>query len=137
MLIIPFAGEESDAYFGIRKKDALLDVLLKSTVNGVPLTDAEIREEVDTFMFEGHDTTSSAIGFTIYLLSKDSRVQEKLLKEINEKLSNGDNFNGSDLGKLKYMEMVIRESLRLFPPVPFLGRRIEEDLVLSKWISCL
>lgn len=119
---------------GIRKKQALLDILLEAKINGVPLTDEEIREEVDTFMFEGHDTTTSAIGFALYLLSTEPRVQQKLLEEINATLSmNGDqSWSYSALGDLRYMDLVIKESLRLFPPVAFLGRRIEEDFQLSK-----
>lgn len=125
---------------GIRKKQALLDILLEAKVNGVPLTDEEIREEVDTFMFEGHDTTTSAIGFALYLLSREPRVQQKLLEEIRATLNvNGDQSWGyGDLGELKYMDLVIKESLRLFPPVAFLGRRIEEDFQLSKsdfWVT--
>lgn len=90
-------------------------------------------------MFEGHDTTTSAIGFTLHLISKDGRVQQKMLEEINavmeEREDQGkDELSYSDLGKLKYMEMVIKEALRLFPPVAFLGRRIEEDFVLSKYL---
>lgn len=122
---------EQDAQLGIRKKQALLDVLLK-----VPLTDMEIREEVDTFMFEGHDTTASAIGFALHLISKDARVQQKMLDEIDAileiKADEDQELSFSELGQLKYMDMVIKEALRLFPPVAFLGRRIEEDFVLSK-----
>lgn len=111
-----------------------MDILLEAKINGVPLTDEEIREEVDTFMFEGHDTTTSAIGFALYLLSTEPRVQQKLLEEINATLSmNGDqSWSYSALGDLRYMDLVIKESLRLFPPVAFLGRRIEEDFQLSK-----
>jgi len=49
---------------GQKRRMALLDVLLQSTIDGAPLSNDDIREEVDTFMFEGHDTTTSSIAFT-------------------------------------------------------------------------
>lgn len=67
---------------GTRKKWALLDVLLKSSIDGQPLSDEDIQEEVDTFMFEGHDTTTSAISFTLHLLSQHKEVQDRVLAEI-------------------------------------------------------
>ncbi|XP_037071103.1 cytochrome P450 4c3-like [Pollicipes pollicipes] len=53
-----------------RKRLALLDLLLASTIDGQPLSDADIREEVDTFMFEGHDTTSAGANWTLYNLGR-------------------------------------------------------------------
>lgn len=53
-----------------RKKMNFLDTLLSSTIDGRSLTQQEVYEEVSTFMFEGHDTTTSGVGFAIYILSR-------------------------------------------------------------------
>ncbi|GBP03883.1 Cytochrome P450 4d2 [Eumeta japonica] len=49
-------------------------------------SDEDIREEVDTFMFEGHDTTTSGIAFALYLIARHKEVQEKLVEEVKHVL---------------------------------------------------
>lgn len=113
---------------------AFLDILLKASVDGVPLSDMDIREEVDTFMFEGHDTVTSGISFALYLLSRNPHIQTKLFQEIREVF--GDDRERSvtyrDLSNLKYLDLVIKETLRLYPSVPFIGRTIEEDTAIGQ-----
>lgn len=121
-----------DSEFGVKKRMALLDVLLQSTVNGKPLSNEDIREEVDTFMFEGHDTTTSGISFALCLISRHPEVQQKIIEEIKEVLGTDKDrpVTLRDLGELKYLECVIKESLRLYPPVPIIGRHFTEDVVI-------
>lgn len=122
-------SEDKDSELGIRRKVAFLDMLLQTTVDGRPLTDVEIREEVDTFMFEGHDTTTSAISFLMHRLAKHPEVQRKVYEEIVSVI-------GADrerpvtlamLNELHYLDLVIKETLRLYPSVPFYGRKMLEN----------
>lgn len=132
------SSQEHHDDVGTKKRMALLDVLLQSNINGEPLTDEDIREEVDTFMFEGHDTTATALSCILYLLARHPRVQKKLLAEIRRVY--GDDFSRpctlASLNELKYMECVIKEGLRLFPPVPIIGREIKEDFKYSMYYLC-
>ncbi|XP_017787233.1 PREDICTED: cytochrome P450 4d2-like [Nicrophorus vespilloides] len=113
--------------FGKRRKMTFMDILLKSTIDGKPLTNEEIRQEVDTFLFEGHDTTSAAISFTCYNLSKNPEVQKLAYEEICRVLPTDRAVTIEDLQNLKYLEMVIKESLRLYPSVPFHGRVVGKE----------
>ncbi|XP_058450029.1 cytochrome P450 4d1-like isoform X2 [Malaya genurostris] len=121
-------ADDPDNEVGVRKKIAFLDMLLQATIDGRPLTDLEIRQEVDTFVFEGHDTTTSAISFLLYRLSKHPDVQQKAYDEIVSVI--GDDrrspMNLTQLNELRYLELVIKETLRLYPSVPFFGRKILE-----------
>ncbi|XP_050069001.1 cytochrome P450 4d2-like [Anopheles maculipalpis] len=117
-----------------KQRKTFLDLLLNVTVEGQPLSDADIREEVDTFMFEGHDTTTSGIAFTFYQLAKHPEIQERLYQEIQDVL--GPDFRSvpltySTLQNFPYLDMVVKESLRLLPPVSFIGRRLVEDLEIN------
>ncbi|XP_037933996.1 probable cytochrome P450 4d14 [Teleopsis dalmanni] len=118
---------------GVKKRMAFLDVLLQSTVDGKPLSNADIREEVDTFMFEGHDTTTSGISHTCYLIARHPEIQQKLFDEIRQVIGDDKNkaITMKDLQELKYLDIVIKESLRLYPPVPIIGRITDNDVVLE------
>ncbi|XP_044271096.1 cytochrome P450 4c3-like isoform X2 [Tribolium madens] len=122
-------ADNNETLFG-RKKKAFLDLLLQATVDGRPLTQEEIREEVDTFMFEGHDTTASAISFAFYCLANNADVQANAYEE--QIALFGDNKNPSvtysDLQNMKYLELVIKETLRLYPPVPIFARKTSEPV---------
>ncbi|XP_053671192.1 cytochrome P450 4d2-like [Anopheles nili] len=121
---------DEDPSLGKRKR-ALLDTLLEARIDGKPLTDEEIREEVDTFTFAGHDTTASAMTFILYNVAKHSDVQERLYEEIvNEMGTDFSELSLHILNNLPYMELVIKESLRLFPPVPVIARIATEDTQL-------
>lgn len=122
-----------DDSIGIKKKHALLDVLLRATTDGKPLTNAEIAEEVDTFMFEGHDTVTSAASFALYILSHNPKAQQKIHDEatkiVGSDLSVYPTYN--QLQEMKYIEWCIKETLRLFPPVPMYGRNLDEEIDLD------
>ena len=118
---------------------ALLDVLLQSTIDDKPLSNREIREEVDTFMFAGQDTTSSGMSFCLYNLAKYPEVQQKVYTEVK-------NVIGCDVDKpvtvqhlkdLNYLELVFKETLRMYPPAPLFGRETQEDAIISELIEFL
>ncbi|KAJ8913516.1 hypothetical protein NQ315_017066 [Exocentrus adspersus] len=115
---------------GRKKKMAFLDILLKSTIDGEPLSKEDIREEVDTFMFEGHDTVSSALSFTLYLLAMHLDVQKKAVEEQRYIFESNIHRNSTyiDLQAMKYLELVIKEALRLYPPVPMFGRHTNQEV---------
>ncbi|XP_054266752.1 cytochrome P450 4C1-like [Macrosteles quadrilineatus] len=125
--------EEND--IGTKKSMAFLDLLLEASEQGSKLNTSEIREEVDTFMFEGHDTTTAGICWSLFLLGSHPEHQEKVLEELDSIF--GDSDRGAttrDLNEMKYLERVIKEALRLFPSVPFIGRKVTQDTQLGDYV---
>ncbi|XP_065920518.1 cytochrome P450 4A4-like isoform X2 [Dysidea avara] len=116
-----------------RNYSDFLDILLTSKdENDAGLSDEQIRAEVDTFMFEGHDTTASGISWTLYCLAKHPVHQEKCREEIQLVLNGRDTFEWDDLKSLSYTTMCIKEAMRLYPPVPYYFRQLSEDTVIKE-----
>ncbi|XP_016362228.1 cytochrome P450 4T8 [Sinocyclocheilus anshuiensis] len=106
-----------------------LDILLSARdEHQQGLSDEDIRAEVDTFMFEGHDTTASGISWIFYNLACNPEHQEKCREEILQVLDGKDTVDWEDLNKIPYTTMCIKESLRLCPPVPGISRKLTKPL---------
>jgi cytochrome P450 family 4 len=119
---------EEDTIGGSSKKRlAMLDLLLATKRDGVKIDYEGIREEVDTFMFEGHDTTSMAISFILLTLANQPHAQTRVFDEILQVVGSTNHPTFHDLQALRYTERCIKECLRLFPSVPFISRRAGED----------
>lgn len=115
---------------GAKEKLALLDMLLQLQFSNAKITDKEIYDEVNTFMFAGHDTVSSALSFVIYNLAIHQDVQEKVYAEVVEVLGDSKPTYQS-LMNFKYLERVIKETMRLYPSVPYIGRRLKKDMPIT------
>ncbi|XP_058793775.1 cytochrome P450 4C1-like [Phymastichus coffea] len=122
--------------FGKRKRKAFLDLLLDESQNAEnPLTTQELREEVDTFMFAGHDTTAAAISWALFALGNEQKIQDKVYDELKEVFgSETRTATTKQMRQLKYLDMVIKEVLRFYPSVPSISRYVDTETVLDGYI---
>jgi cytochrome P450 len=107
----------------------LLSVLLAATDedSGTRMSDRQLHEEMMTLFLAGHETTAMALTWTWYLLSQHPEVEEKLVGEVSRVLR-GRAPTVADLAQLPYTEMVVRESMRLYPPAAGFAREPIEDV---------
>ncbi|KAJ8040041.1 Cytochrome P450 4V2 [Holothuria leucospilota] len=112
-----------------RRRLAFLDLLIEVQKQDPSFTDEGIQEEVDTFMFEGHDTVAASLTMALYLIGRHPKVQAKVQEELERVFGDDrERFVTSDnLQELEYLSCVMKESQRLLTPVPFVGRDLAED----------
>ncbi|XP_046962329.1 cytochrome P450 4C1-like [Vanessa cardui] len=127
-------NEGENDLIGQKKRLAMLDLLLETEEKGD--IDVEgINEEVDTFMFEGHDTAACALQFAFMLIANYPEVQDKILEECRQIFGTSDRKpTMSDLADMKYLECCIKETLRLYPSVYFIIRYCNEELKLKNYV---
>jgi cytochrome P450 len=89
--------------------------------DGGQMTDQQLRDELMTIFLAGHETTANALTWTWYLLSKHPEIENKLHEELDEVLGARTPVF-ADVANLRYTEMVLTESMRLYPPAWAIGR---------------
>src|SRR5262249_32481075 len=84
--------------------------------DGTGMSDEQARDEAVTMFNAGHDSPAAALAWIWYLVGKHPQVEERLVEEARQVLGSR-LATADDLSKLQYTEMVVREALRLYPPV--------------------
>jgi len=114
------------------RKD-LLDLMLKACEDpeNQNLTNTELRHNLGVFMLAGHDTTASSLATVLYLLAAHKDVQQQAREEILTVLGDDLTPSAEQHRSLKYLNMIIYENLRLYPPIAILPAR-----VTTKDIEC-
>uniref|UniRef100_G3QHE8 Cytochrome P450 family 4 subfamily Z member 1 n=1 Tax=Gorilla gorilla gorilla TaxID=9595 RepID=G3QHE8_GORGO len=106
-----------------------LDILLSAkSENNKDFSEADLQAEVKTFMFAGHDTTSSAISWILYCLAKYPEHQQRCRDEIRELLGDGSSITWEHLSQMPYTTMCIKECLRLYAPVVNISRLLDKPI---------
>ncbi|XP_072157782.1 cytochrome P450 4C1-like [Bemisia tabaci] len=116
-------------------KPAFLDILLEAHESPTKaLSEQDLRDEVNTFIFAGHDTTATSMSFSLFLLGMHPDIQEKCYQELDDIFRGSDRApTVDDLKSMKYLEQCIKESLRLFPSIPFILRNCQEDVQFGNY----
>jgi len=110
----------------------LLAMLMEATdpETGEGMSDAQLRDEVMTIFLAGHETTANALAWTVMLLGRAPEVERQVLAEPDAVLQ-GRTPTMGDVPKLPFLGMVLKESMRLYPPVWSLARRVVEREVVQ------
>ena len=115
---------------GEDRGDLLSALLQAQDEEGGGMSNQQLRDECITLFLAGHETTSIALAHTFYLLSEHPGIEEKVHGEAVAVL--GDRrATSEDYPRLVYTERVIKESMRLYPPVYTIGRQLLQDFELG------
>ncbi len=110
----------------------LLSLLMnaRDADTGERMPDKQVLDETLTFFLGGHETTSIALTWALYLLATQPAIQDRLRDELRQTLG-GHVLTADDLPKLRYTDAVVKESMRLYPPAWIVGRVARADVTVD------
>ena len=112
------------------RTDIMAMLVAARAEDGQPMSDEEIRDELITMLLAGHETTATALAWVIHRLLQNPNVLASARAEVASVIGDGGNAPRPDagqIGELKYLDAVIKETARLNPVVPIVVRLIETD----------
>jgi cytochrome P450 len=111
---------------------SLLDMMLAASPDRTPASEHSLRDQVITIFLAGYETVANALSWTWYLLSQNPECERRFHEEIDRELQ-GRQPTVEDVPRLRYVEMVFAESLRLYPPAWAMGRQALNDFRLGEF----
>jgi cytochrome P450 len=122
---------------GADRGDLLSMLLLAQDEEGASggMTDEQLRDEALTIFLAGHETTANALAWTWYLLAQNPDAEAKLHAELDAVLAGGRLPTVEDLPQLPYTEMILAESMRLYPPAWVIGRLTVKDYAVGDYVA--
>lgn len=114
------------------RRDDLLSLMLDATdpETGKGLSDADVGDNILTFIGAGHETTALALTWTFYLLSRHPEIERRVLDEIAQ-VTGGAPLEATQVAELTYTRQVIQEAMRVYPPVAMVVRQTSRDLSIG------
>jgi cytochrome P450 len=106
------------------------DNLLTHLVKTPEMTDSLIRDQLLTMLIAGHDTSTAMLSWALYLLGRHPEVMAMAQAEIDQVLAH-DQPNNENMEQLPYLDQVIKETLRLYPPIHVSNRQAAEDVIIN------
>jgi cytochrome P450 len=97
---------------------------------GQPMSDAELRDELITLLVAGHETTATSLAWAFHLILQHPAVREKLRAELRQVIGSGP-VAPQHAAKLEYLDATIKETQRLNPILPLVGRRLHEPMCIG------
>ncbi|XP_043494013.1 cytochrome P450 4C1-like isoform X2 [Polistes fuscatus] len=116
-----------------KEKDTspFLDAIFKSFYETGEYSEADIRDEINTLVFAGSDTAANTLSFLFLMLATFPDIQNQVYEELYDLYGSSDPIDFpitmEDTRKMKYLDRVIKETLRLFPVGPFIARKLSRD----------
>lgn len=125
--------EESDGTgYSADKKPYLVDELIRFTDENKLGHDGVLVENGITVFMAGYETSAMTMSYVALMLALHPEIDARVEKEIFENYRPGDEINYEMLKKFPYLEMVIKETMRLYPTAPMTIRRCMDDVYISK-----
>jgi cytochrome P450 len=109
---------------------SLLDLMLAASPDESPASEQSLRDQVITIFLAGYETVANALSWTWYLLSQNPECERRFHEEIDRELQ-GRRPTFDDVPRLRYVEMALAESMRLYPPAWAMGRYARADFQLG------
>jgi cytochrome P450 len=115
---------------GRDRGDLLSALVFAEGENGYKMSDQQLRDEAMTLFFAGHETTANSLTWAWYLLARHPEVAERLRAEVTE-VTQGRDLTASDLGALPYLDMVVKEAMRILPSVWVFMKEPKHDVEIG------